>query len=91
MMILLLVILGIILIAAYNRGNKIVELDKENWNKGKCHDCGYHWTLDGYDRELGRLYKCTKCGATTNVVTLVDKEYIACEDPDHPDYIDLDD
>jgi hypothetical protein len=63
-------------------------IDKINWNNGKCNRCGYHWTLYEYDRTLGRVYICTKCGEMTHAVTYVDKHYYACDDPDHPDYIE---
>lgn len=72
-----------------NNGTGFVEqirIDKKNWNNGKCHRCGYHWTLYKYDRKLGRVYVCTKCDDMTHVVTNVDKDYYPHRDPDYIDY-----
>lgn len=86
----MIIVIGIIvaiIVACYIKGSRLVDQDITNWNNGTCHKCGYHWTLYDYDKDLGRIYKCTKCGDMTHVITSVDKKYVACEDPDHPDYI----
>lgn len=72
-----------------NGGVSILEqkrIDRINWNNGNCHRCGYHWTLYKYDRDLGRIYVCTKCDEMTHVITGVDKDYSEYDDPDYKEY-----
>jgi hypothetical protein len=51
------------------------KIDKNNWNDGKCSNCGYEWTLYKHDPVLGRIYVCEKCDEITNVITNVDEDY----------------
>lgn len=51
------------------------KIDKNNWNNGKCSNCGYDWRLYKYDPVLGRIYICDLCDEITNVKTNVDEDY----------------